>query len=423
MNKFLNIIKYVPKFIIRYWQKIFLNRPFCRWFEYIALRNNRKKLKKVEQLERILVVADYNIGDAVNILPAVELLKQYFSNSKIDYVFNKKAASLVGNCNFINRAFPIFDGEKSFSKENKEKFLKVIDDNQYDLIFNFCPFFTDRVFKQLDSPVIQADGLLMRIIGAVKSNKTANLSYNIFQYVKETVNMLPGKLNPKDNPIKYKGSRVFISEKFIQERNDFIKDKGFSGKDRLVYINPDSSNKYTFIRPEYYKELAERILKRKYADGIIIGQGYSFKDVETEIYKGIPDKFKEKILIHPDNRSLDFFAAFVDSCDIYVGADTGPLHIASAKKFIAESGKGLNNKTAVIGLFKATEPAIYGYDSQKLGFGDSRQEAPAKTFEATPGCKNITCSIQKVIESCDTQKCSDSIDIEKVTEYIETLSG
>jgi hypothetical protein len=75
----------------------------------------------------------------------------------------------------------------------------------------------------------------------------------------------------------------------------------------------------------------------------------------------------------------------------------------------------------VVGVFKATEPRLYGYDSHRPDMADSSQDAVAVTVEQRPPCKNLTCSLQRVTASCPAVACHDALEAGLVVRH--TLSA
>ena len=53
------------------------------------------RLQKLESINRILVICDLNIGDAVNLQSVIMALRDYFADVDIDYAINKKAVDFI----------------------------------------------------------------------------------------------------------------------------------------------------------------------------------------------------------------------------------------------------------------------------------------------------------------------------------------
>jgi hypothetical protein len=77
------------------------------------------------------------------------------------------------------------------------------------------------------------------------------------------------------------------------------------------------------------------------------------------------------------------------------------------------------NRTAMVSLFGATDSQIYGYDSVREGYIGANQDAPSRVFDASPSCKNISCSIQRVTRTCSRGRCFDGLEIGDVAVYVK----
>ena len=120
---------------------------------------------------------------------------------------------------------------------------------------------------------------------------------------------------------------------------------------------------------------------------------------------------------------IDQFAGLIDCSRIFLSADTGPLHLASARKICPDSKAAFRNNTAVIGVFGATSGRIYGYDSFSRLYLSSAQDPPSKIFEGSPPCKNLTC-IDKVNKKCLIDHCFEGVEAQEIVDYIDRyLSG
>jgi ADP-heptose:LPS heptosyltransferase len=126
---------------------------------------------------------------------------------------------------------------------------------------------------------------------------------------------------------------------------------------------------------------------------------------------------REKVTIVPPELPIDAYAALTDACDVFITADTGPMHIAAARKLCVEEGGSFRNRTSVIGLFGPTLPRVYGYDSTREGYTPANQDAPSRVFEAGCSRKNLTCSLARIAEQCSGEGCFRGLDPDEVADW------
>jgi ADP-heptose:LPS heptosyltransferase len=94
----------------------------------------------------------------------------------------------------------------------------------------------------------------------------------------------------------------------------------------LIAIHPGTSAKASFKRwmPDQYAQLADRLIQELSATVL-----FTWGDGELEWVEGIRKEMKKSSLLGPKTASLTQLGEVYRHCDLYVGGDTGPMHIAS----------------------------------------------------------------------------------------------
>ena len=132
----------------------------------------------------------------------------------------------------------------------------------------------------------------------------------------------------------------------------------------------------------------------------------------------MPEKERARITVVPSSLSLDAYGALIDLADVYIAADTGPMHMAAARK-VSRSGKHLfKNKTFVISIFGATNPRMSGYDSENPLFPAANQDAPSRVYVSQSPCRNISC-MNKLAKTCKKVRCFASLDTGRIIADIQ----
>ena len=190
-----------------------------------------------------------------------------------------------------------------------------------------------------------------------------------------------------------------------------------SKNSKKILYNPDSSSMYTCIPIDFQIDLLKGILSHKKLDHVLMNCGFTFEGIEETILKNIPASLKRKIKVIPKNIGIHKYSALTDRMDMFISGDTGPLHIASARKLYLGSKNHFKNSTAIVGIFGATSGKIYGYDSFFDKYFPSAQDAPSKVFESSPPCKNLTC-IDKIFKTCQEVRCFEGLNPDDVVGYV-----
>ncbi len=393
----------------------FLNSPFVeRWILRAASspvaslvhRRERASLRELRSLARVLVIADTNIGDSILLQPAVAALARHLPEVEVDYAFNDKMGELLSADPRLHRALPILRGGEEHHLANLDALRACMADGSYDLVVNFCPFFTPEELRHGGGVVVTPVTLAIELLRAYQRGEIAALPYHAFAFVDRLVS---GHRSPPADPITAEPTTdtvVFVPTARRRAMATYLKEHGCGADERLVLVNPDTSNASTFLGVRFHVALIRQLLASGAVDGIVLAHAFRYRGIEREILEALD---ATKIVTTPERLPLLDFAALVDCCAGYVGGDTGPLHVAAARKYCPVDRRPHRNQTVVTGVFKATDPRVYGYDTLRSDMIDSSQDAPAVTFESRPDCKNLTCSVQRITATCPTTACHQAL--------------
>ncbi len=375
----------------------------------IAIRREIDDVRNLERLQRILVLADVNVGDSLLLQPAISALDRAIPNAEIDYVCHHKTAPMLEPDPAIRRTFGFFRGGRELPEETLRAIRELVADEEYDLVLNFCPFLPRTHLASDRRVVIGSLPLIVRVLRAHGEGGVAALPWQAAELVHDILDRLPpGLAGPErvEAPVTsiYIDSDRARAMRFAYERTGVGSDGG------VVFVNPDTSNHTTFLGVEFHAALCTKLLASPLVDGLILGRGYTYRDAEHEIMDRLTAEDAERVVLPPEVLTLEDFAALADRCSVYVGGDTGPLHLAAARKIDPGGSATFANRTAIVGVFKATDPRIYGYDSSRVGFIGTSQDAPSRSIESAPSCKNLTCSVQRITGACPAVVCEDGLD-------------
>jgi 3-deoxy-D-manno-octulosonic-acid transferase/heptosyltransferase-1 len=380
------------------------------------VRRSVKALEGVSALQRALIIADTNIGDALLLQPAVTALHHRFPACRVDYVFNHKMSHLVGADPAIGTSHAVLRGGSHSRRANLDRLREIFETTTYDLVINFCPFVTDRDLETSAAVVIQPLAFAIELLRSHRGGEIASMPYRVMVYIDDLAKRIPAVAPTRDSAPAYPGTRVFVSARWAERAARLLDEHGVGAGAKLVFVNPDTSNYSTFAGAPFNAEVVRRLLGSGRVDRVLLGRGFTFAGVETEILDALDEAERERIVVCPESLDLEGFAALVDRCAVYVGGDTGPLHIAAARTIDPEGTRSYRNRVAVIGVFKATDPRIYGYDTARDDMVDSSRSAVAVTVESRPPCKNLTCSMQRISASCPAIVCQDELSPEAVAD-------
>lgn len=153
-------------------------------------RYNRSILQSIHAFQRILVVSDIHIGDAILAAGGVAVFRDFFPEARIDYVIKNSVACLFEGNPAISNLYPVFTGGQFPNDSDLASVKKLSFENDYDLCLNCCPFIEDgEIFppgQKVLNAVTFAPKALMNLTGKTGS---CHFMYNTYD--------LPGEFLPK----------------------------------------------------------------------------------------------------------------------------------------------------------------------------------------------------------------------------------
>lgn len=380
-------------------------------------RLETKRLRKIDNPKRILIIPDINIGDAIITQSFISPLRNFFPDMEISYVYQQKTYPLIKANPDIDRHFPLFRSLGYPSKRDCKGLKNIIERYDFDIIFNFCPYFSTNNFKSANSSVIYPIRFIANIIRAYDSDSNkAHIVFQLNRFANELIEEFPSNTKSKTQPREnFPSNCLYATQQLCTKTRKIMAKLKINPYAKKILFNPDTTSQYTFIPFKFQLELLKGILSHKKLT-LLLNCGYIFKGIEKKLLNEIPSNLRGKIVVIPRDIPIDVYAALIDNSDLFITGDTGPLHIAAARKYIVNSDARFENSTAIIGIFGATSAKIYGYDSFSPEYFPAAQDAPSKVFESNPPCKNLTC-IDKIFKNCPEVRCFDGLESEQIVSY------
>ncbi|HTC19813.1 MAG TPA: glycosyltransferase family 9 protein [bacterium] len=369
---------------------------------------NLRTVRAVPRFKKILVIPDIHIGDAVMMQGAVQAFRDYFPDARVDYVIKKSIACLIEGNPAISNLYPLFTGSVFPTENDVDSIKKLVAENQYDLCFNCSPFFEDdRLFppgQKILNFLTGAPQLARNDIDQVSLNHFLFQSYMfVDKLLQKTTGAYPRKAFP--------GVPVTLSDDAFEKARALIVEKKVPGDKPIVFINPDTASPYTLIPFEHQATLLKRMLEMDAT--VLFGTAFVHKEVEKKLLENLSEDEKRNVVVIPCSLPIDAYAALVDFADVFVSGDTGPLHIAAARKFSKTGNVKFRNKTFVISVFGATPARMSGYDSTNPLFPPANQDVISRTYVSQSPCRNITC-VNKMAKTCEKVRCFEVLDVEGI---------
>ncbi len=348
-----------------------------------------------DSIESILIVRLSALGDVIHCLPALAALRELYPDARIDWVVESLGASVLEGHPDLNEVVRLPRKEWSRRMKRLQEWPRILDEvsrtrsrlrtARYDLVIDF------------------QGNLRSRAVALTAAGR-----YRVGHHPTELKEY--GWLVPGNSPRSAAG-RVHRVEKNLHivrslgwhgetplgrlpdvtpERHHIENELG-DDEERRVLLHPFASAFGRFKEWPHarYAELAQNLAEDGHRVLISWGPG------DQQRAQEIVDRSAGACELAPATPSMRHLIALLQSCDLLVAADTGPLHLA------ATSG------VPVVALFGPKDPALYGPWSH-------RRDVLRSDVPCSP------CTLRR----CDHAICMQTIGVERVQRFVDQrLSG
>lgn len=370
--------------------------------------HSRRLARRARGFRRFLVIADIHIGDALIGQPALTALRDFFPDADIDYALNRTVAPLFEGLPDATRLLPIFGGAALPSAADMGALRHIVRAGRYDLCINLSAFIAQRDVASPDQPFVDFADHGAAILRSENDPRRINhFSYEAYRFVR-------GVLGAVAQPVRrgrFPGIRTSYPDAAIEGAAQFAASAGLSPMAPVVMYNPDTASRFTMMPVDAQVALLKDIIARSpAATTILLGAGHTTAGIGERLRAALPAEMQQMVRIVPRSMSLETYGALIDLADVFVSGDTGPLHLAAARRYSRSGRHEFRNRTAVLSFFGATPPRMSGYDSSRSGYLAANQDAPSFCYQAVSRCRNITC-VNKLFKTCATPRCFEHVDV------------
>ena len=385
----------------------------------IALANHRqqKQIRHCHSFRRFLIVPDCHIGDAVMTQSAATAIRDFFPGADVDYVINKTAFPLIEGNPDLTRIIPLFSGGPFVSAAEMSVLRRFIAEGRYDICLNFSPFLkSDEIGSEGMGILDFMNRAPMIVRNERRPSQVNHFIHQQYTFTREWLSLISQPARTK----AFKGVRITLSDAAVDQAHRFASEIGLSQTLPVVFFNPDAAFRFTRMPFDKQTDLLNRIARLKAS--VLLGEGHSEAGIGRRLKEALSPPLQAHVRIVPAALPLEVYAALIDLSDVFVSADTGPLHVAAARKYSRTKRFVFRNRTAVLSLFGATPPRMSGYDSCQQGYLPANQDAPSWCYTAGSPCRNITC-LNKMLKTCRTVRCFEQMDVEALVQWIDSHLG
>lgn len=265
---------------------------------------------------RILVLGFTHIGDAVLSTCVIEPLQTAFPSASISFLVGERASPLLAGEPGISDVIPLRSRE-SRGILGRWRLVRFLRGRAFDLVVDLR-----------DAPYSRF--LNARRIGLGGYGR------------RHAVDRYLDALRKHDIAVDDARPRLTISDDEKRVATEWLRERGVDAEKPLVGIHPGGNWVYKLWGAERFAEVADA-LARSHACRTLVFAGADESALRERVAAAM-----DSTATLVENVSLRALASLIGECDLYIGNDTGPMHIAAAVD------------TRVIGLFEPTDDVRSG---------------------------------------------------------------
>lgn len=277
------------------------------------------------EIKRIIISRTDKIGDLILSIPSFYMVSKMYPNAEIIVLVRKYNYEIVKNLPYISRIVKIddFKQEELIDKIkyfNADVFIALYNDN---FISKLARASKAKIkigpFSKLSSFFVYNRGVWQKRSKSIKNEAEYNL---------DLVKKLDKKLFEERFELN---TKLYLEDKNILVADTFFKENGIK---KSLVVNPFIGGSAKNIRDEEYASLLKKFARRNKDVTVIVICHISEEERGEKLLQMIDE---ENIKLFANGGELLNIAGIINRCDVYLGASTGPTHMAGAlqKRIVA----------------------------------------------------------------------------------------
>lgn len=331
-----------------------------------------------DRIKRILIIRTDRIGDVILSTPTVRAVRQNFPECFIGFLTTPYTEELVSENQDIDEVF-IYN--RSIFLSEKDGFIKKLKEYKFDLAVVLCPFFESALIAYLS-------GAPFRIGYPLNGSEfLLTTKIDIKSRYKHEIESCLDVVRAIGVDTVDKRPRLDLSAEAERYTEYFFTKNGILVSDLKICIHPGGYEKHTRWIPEGYAKVADILIGEYRAKVILLGSR-----LDKEILDKIIKLMSQRPILTDFDISLQRLAGIIKRCDIFLGNNSGPMHIASAVG------------TPVVAIFGAIHPLDSENKWAPYGEGNIIVRKEMDCIDCHPGhCRDYRCmkmiTVEDVLEA------------------------
>lgn len=334
-----------------------------------------KKTLDIEpsRIQKILIRVNNWIGDIVMISPAMRCIRNHFTKAKISILAKTRVVDSLRGNPFYDELIEYENLAKHRGLMGRWRIIQSLRERKFDLAILFQKAFEAALFSYFSAIATRVgydtDKRGFLLTHRIHETEEVRKKHHV-EYFLDIARILGCEIHDKSLYFHVGEEDRMTAHKIINRLN-------LKPEKRIVVIHPGTSKPERGWHTERFSSLANKIIKEFDAQIVLTGS-----EQDLLISKQIIAGMKQEAIDLTGQLSIKEMGAFLERCTLFIGNDSGPMHIAGAvgTPIVALFGPGIPEKTAPY-----VDPAQYEVITKKYRCAPCRQKFFKECQPSTSG--------------------------------------
>lgn len=333
----------------------------------------------MEREPKRIVIFNVNwLGDVLFSTATIRNIRLNFPDSFIACIIPSRCYPVLKGNPHLDEVIIYDEKDRHKGFLEKTQFIQLLKSKKFDIAFLLHRSFTRALICRL-AGIPQRIGYFTKKRGFLMSSKIVSPDRDSMHRIDYYLNVIE-KAGLK---VEDRYTEFFVDEEDVYEVDKFLIENSVGKDDFLAVLNPGGNWLPKRWPKEYWAELADKLIGGREAKVVITGSPADLKLAED-----IKMRMKLKPILACGVFNLKQLAALCKRSNLFISADTGPLHIANAAK-----------ARKIIAIFGPTSVTVTG---------------PYPAINVVVLQKDVGCKIPCYTKDCRDNRCMKAVTPEEV---------
>ena len=333
--------------------------------------------------KRILVTFLMHLGDLTLTTPFVHALRKAAPDAHITFLADEKLKDVVLHNPYIDEVITIDKKGRDNSILALMACARRLSKMDFDVLINLHP-----------------NERCSFICAMTKVKLRCGTTHTMFKPVWDVFTPLNRKIHAADmyldiltqlgvKNLEHNGLEIFPSEEHLAHADEFWRDHGVFGSDKLVGFNIGSAVVTKRWAPERFAQVADTLAAKGYKPVFFGGT------MDEDMVQEAVSRMKTTPVVATGSFTIGGLAAAMRRCSLIITNDSGPMHVA------------ISQKVPIVAMYGPSSPKLYGPYTKD-----------ATIVTALPPCPGCADGMK---HKCSDMQCMTRLTVEQVVQAAEEM--